>query len=151
VAVLKAGGAYVPLDPTYPEERLRFMLEDSAPVALLTQAHLPARFSDTTSLPVVVDVRGDSTLWEQLPNGNLSSAETGLTPEHLGYVIYTSGSTGTPKGVMMSQRALLNLLHWQASEIPGMQKTLQFAALGFDVAAQEMLTTLCMGKCLVLI
>ena len=40
LAVLKAGGAYVPLDPSYPEERLRFMLEDSAPAALLTQGHL---------------------------------------------------------------------------------------------------------------
>src|SRR5215467_4094908 len=86
-----------------------------------------------------------------MPESNLSSAEIGLTPGNLAYVIYTSGSTGTPKGVMMCQRALLNLLHWQANSLPGMRKTLQFAALGFDVAAQEMLTTLCMGKCLVLI
>ena len=30
----------MPLDPDYPVERLRYMVEDSAPVALLTQAHL---------------------------------------------------------------------------------------------------------------
>ena len=40
LAILKAGGAYVPLDPAYPEERLRYMLEDSAPILLLTQRHL---------------------------------------------------------------------------------------------------------------
>ena len=44
LAVLKAGGAYVPLDPAYPAERLRFMLEDSAPVVLLTQGHLEKLF-----------------------------------------------------------------------------------------------------------
>src|SRR4029077_11223007 len=131
LAVLKSGGAYVPLDPEYPVERLGFMLEDSAPVALLTQTHLRERFPDSSALPAVVDLSGDGTLREQMPKSNLSSAETGLTPGHLAYVIYTSGSTGTPKGVMMSQRALLNLLHWQGNALPGPNKILQFAALGF--------------------
>ncbi|HEX8430117.1 MAG TPA: AMP-binding protein, partial [Longimicrobium sp.] len=35
LSVLKAGGAYVPLDPAYPEDRLRYMLADSAPRAVL--------------------------------------------------------------------------------------------------------------------
>src|SRR5258708_1304087 len=40
LAVLNAGGAYVPLDPAYPPEQLRFMLQDSQPLALLTHKHL---------------------------------------------------------------------------------------------------------------
>src|SRR6202040_2080550 len=52
LAVLKAGGAYVPLDPAYPVERLRYMLEDSAPAALLTPSHLEKLFAGIdASLP----------------------------------------------------------------------------------------------------
>ena len=29
LGILKAGGAYVPLDPTYPEQRLKYILEDA--------------------------------------------------------------------------------------------------------------------------
>src|SRR5258708_35030418 len=45
LGVLKAGGAYVPLDPGYPQERLRFMLEDSDPVVLVTEGKLRGLFA----------------------------------------------------------------------------------------------------------
>ena len=96
LAVLKAGGAYVPLDPAYPVERLRFMLEDSAPVALLTQSHLADLFPGATTKPC------PSSIWTTPdspgrtgPRPTPIPPPSGLTPQHLAYVIYTSGSTGT--------------------------------------------------------
>ena len=37
LGILKAGGAYVPLDPNFPQERLKFILEDAKTAVLLTQ------------------------------------------------------------------------------------------------------------------
>ena len=113
LAVLKAGGAYVPLDPAYPHERLRFMLEDTAPVALLTQSHLQELFTGTRAMPCPsLDLDDAATPWQQQPETNPDPAAIGLTPSHLAYVIYTSGSTGQPKGVMVEHReSSTDLLH----------------------------------------
>ena len=49
LAVLKAGGAYVPLDPAYPQERLRFMVEDSEAAVLLTENKFTERFASSAA------------------------------------------------------------------------------------------------------
>lgn len=37
LGIMKAGGAYMPLDPDYPEDRIRYMLEDSQAGIVLAQ------------------------------------------------------------------------------------------------------------------
>ncbi|MFR0676035.1 condensation domain-containing protein, partial [Enterobacterales bacterium AW_CKDN230030176-1A_HGKHYDSX7] len=103
LAILKAGGAYVPLDPEYPQDRLRYMLEDSGVNLLLTQSHL--------DLPVS---EGVQTLALDLEAGGACSRNPQVTvhPENLAYVIYTSGSTGRPKGAGNRHSALVNRLCW---------------------------------------
>ena len=94
LAILKAGGAYVPLDPSYPAGRLAFMLEDSAPVALLADSAGQAALAGQDIAVPVIDL-GDAGRWAHEPAANLDCANLGLTSRHLAYVIYTSGSTGT--------------------------------------------------------
>ena len=101
LGILKAGGAYVPLDPAYPTDRLRFMLEDSAPVALLTQSRLQSFVADLGTQVPVIDI---STV-----NGSDQKPAVVVTPGNLAYIIYTSGSTGTPKGVMVEHRNVVRL------------------------------------------
>ncbi|HEY6348115.1 MAG TPA: amino acid adenylation domain-containing protein [Candidatus Angelobacter sp.] len=150
LGVIKAGGAYVPLDPAYPAERLRFMLEDSRPAVLLTQGHLRGLFTEIPEELRVVDL-GKADAWSAQPDSNLDHSANGRNANQLVYVIYTSGSTGLPKGVAMPMRAVLNMLGWQMNQaVAARQRTLQFAALGFDVSFQEVFSTLCLGGVLIL-
>ncbi|WP_425117683.1 non-ribosomal peptide synthase/polyketide synthase [Burkholderia gladioli] len=109
LAILKAGGAYVPLDPAYPAERLQFMLEDSEPVALLTQRRLEASIAGSAAIPVVLLDDPDAA-WHGLDATSPDAAAQGLTARHLAYVVYTSGSTGTPKGVMVPHHGVVRLV-----------------------------------------
>ncbi|MEU6073736.1 amino acid adenylation domain-containing protein [Micromonospora sp. NPDC047074] len=151
VAVARAGGAYLPLDPAHPADRLRRLLADGAPVAVLAHAATRATLDGLTTAPLV-DLDADAHHWADQPS---TSPEPGSRPDHLAYVIHTSGSTGRPKGVAQTWRCLDNLIDWQlryaAPGSPAPERVLQFASIGFDVSAQEIWSTLCQGGTLVLL
>ena len=145
LAVMKAGGAYVPLDPAYPAERLRLMLDDADIRVLLTDERSAERLPADSN---VLRIRLDAHSCQDERDDNL---QLKIHDDNLGYVIYTSGSTGRPKGVAMTHRALRNVVLWQASQMSGAYRTLQFASLSFDVSFQEMFSTWCTGGTLILI
>jgi amino acid adenylation domain-containing protein len=104
LGVLKAGGAYVPLDPNYPQERLRFMLEDANIKLLLTNRRNKNTLTQHRGRTVVLDE--DSPAIAQHSANNPPPI---ATAEHLAYVIYTSGSTGLPKGVLVTHANVVRL------------------------------------------
>ncbi|MDY8026325.1 amino acid adenylation domain-containing protein, partial [Paenibacillus polymyxa] len=138
-AILKAGGAYVPIDPQFPQERIRYMLEDSGARLLLIQSHLreSASFAGTEPLGglSLVDLNDPSAYDE-----DGSNLEPASGPEHLAYVIYTSGSTGKPKGVMVEHRPVINRLLWMQNAYPidSRDTILQKTAITFDVSVWEL-------------
>ena len=152
LAILKAGGAYVPLDPGYPVERLRYMLEDSAPAALLMQGHLRERLTGISESLRVLDFSAAVPKWQDQPETNPGRGDVGLKPEHLAYVIYTSGSTGTPKGVMNEHCGVVNRLVWmqRAYELDAYDAVLQKTPFSFDVSVWEFFWPLFVGARLVM-
>ncbi|MGH8656871.1 MAG: non-ribosomal peptide synthetase, partial [Gammaproteobacteria bacterium] len=150
LGVLKAGGAYVPLDPAYPVERLRYMVADSAPVVLLTQAHLQELVSGLGQDLPAINLDEGAELWQS--SATPEPAGVGLSPEHLAYVIYTSGSTGTPKGVMVQHGSVVNRLEWM-KRVYGLNEhdaVLQKTPFSFDVSVWEFFCPLLSGMRLVL-
>lgn len=150
LGALKAGAAYVPLDPNYPRERLQYMLEDAAPRVLLTHDRVQLALPDTSAHIISLDT--DWSEIDRYPADNLAIGAPTSAAESLLYVIYTSGSTGRPKGTAMQHGAMVNLIEWHRQTLPAATKrVLQFAAISFDVAFQEIFSTLCSGGTLVLL
>jgi len=154
LAVLKSGAAYVPLDPEYPKARLQAMLEDAAPLLVISSTEMAAILPEGCARLLLDDPSVQAGLAIN-PESNPSNADrlTPLSPLHPAYVIFTSGSTGRPKGVMMSQQALVNLLEWQTGNtvLGGKLRTLQFTSANFDVSFQEIFGAWKTGSTLVLV
>ncbi|TQF12531.1 amino acid adenylation domain-containing protein [Myxococcus llanfairpwllgwyngyllgogerychwyrndrobwllllantysiliogogogochensis] len=144
LAVLQVGGAYVPVDPQYPRERIRAMLQDARPRALVTTPQLASLGVDIPHVltpDAVAEAGGDA------PPGPRAGEHT------LAYVLYTSGSTGHPKGVMVTHGALANFLHTMA-RAPGLRGEDVLAAVttfSFDIAALELYLPLLVGARVVLV
>ena len=156
LAVLKAGGAYVPLDPAYPAERLRFMIEDSAPVVLLTQTRLKNSFMGSGDGRPIVMLDGEGAGWMTLdgdrnPRFNETRFdEIGVTAQNLACIIYTSGSTGTSKGVAVQHGGIVNLVHdWTTRFGDRVRRDALQASLwtsfGFDVSIFELFAGFCLS------
>ncbi|MEC1372693.1 amino acid adenylation domain-containing protein, partial [Bacillus velezensis] len=110
LAVLKAGGAYVPLDPEYPEDRLRYMLDDCGACLLLAQPGLSVSVFSGETLEVSL-----SSLTGETETGAVSDE---ADADSLAYIIYTSGSTGTPKGVAVEHRQAAAFLSGMQGQFP---------------------------------
>ncbi|WP_052250850.1 non-ribosomal peptide synthetase [Xanthomonas sacchari] len=145
LGILKAGGAYVPLDPQYPRARVLQMLEDAAPVAVVSAGGAAARVGVSGCPVLEVEATADS--------AQTQAPQVALRPEHLAYVIYTSGSTGRPKGVAIEHRNTANLLAWARTAFApqDLARTVCSTSINFDLAVFELLVPLTQGGSVVLV
>lgn len=161
LAILKAGAAYVSLDPGYPDDRLAFMLRDTAAPVVLTHAprrdRLEALAGAATAAPDGTAPAPAAPLVLCLDaEAARIAGEPGTPPAvpadaaSLAYVSYTSGSTGRPKGVGVTHRGVVRLVrkadyaHFGSDEV-----ILQFAPVAFDASTFEIWGALLNGGRLV--
>jgi amino acid adenylation domain-containing protein len=143
LATMKAGGVYVPLDLRQPKNRFSLMLEEAAPIAVLTQRHLVAQLPETTTQVLYLDD-------ENLATESTENLSPVATPTNLAYVIFTSGSTGTPKGVGVEHHQLFNYLNaiLQRLDLPPGASYATVSTFAADLGHTVIFPALATGGCL---
>ncbi|WP_165596296.1 condensation domain-containing protein, partial [Mycolicibacterium novocastrense] len=136
LGVLKTGAACVPVDPVVPDARIDFVLEDAAPVVVITTATLRSRLAGHGVRVIDVDdlsVAGDGSA---LP-----------VPHHddVAYLIYTSGTTGVPKAAGITHAGVTGLLGSLDAGLPDPGVWALCHSLAFDVSVWEIFGALLRG------
>ncbi|MFJ4283641.1 amino acid adenylation domain-containing protein [Streptomyces massasporeus] len=145
LGVLKAGCAYVPMDLRYPEERLRYTVENAgAAVVVGVEGGFPEMAGVRLVSPGGLRELGAG--GPPVP----SWPEDGSTSA---YVIYTSGSTGRPKGVVVPHRNVAALVEATREDfrLGGDDVWTLFHSSAFDFSVWEIWGCLLTGGRLVVV
>lgn len=134
LGILKVGAVYLPVDIKHPEDRINYVLKDSAAKLVF---HV-GNWNDGINISTIIE---NEYLFET----------ASVSANDLAYIIYTSGSTGQPKGVMVSHRSAVNMgySHKKAYGIHENSRVLLFASPAFDASIGEILPPLLIGGSIV--
>jgi amino acid adenylation domain-containing protein/non-ribosomal peptide synthase protein (TIGR01720 family) len=161
LGIAKSGAAYLPLETTYPEARIRWLLERTrARAIVLGRATLELAARLAPELPHLQHLLClEDGLLPTLPPGTRGWGPADLAaqpshrptrrvgPEDLAYIIFTSGSTGAPKGVMVRHRPAVQLIDWVNRRFavgPG-DRVLFVTSLCFDLSVYDVFGILAAG------
>ncbi|WP_459209761.1 amino acid adenylation domain-containing protein [Aquimarina rhabdastrellae] len=140
LGVLKLGRPYIPLDPNFPNERLKYILEDSRTMVIIGDSEYYGNISSEITFFDVDDLENKAIL-------STRSFSASVSPESTAYIIYTSGSTGNPKGVGVRHKSLSNFLN-SIVEKPGIsEKDILYSVttMSFDISILEFFAPLVAG------
>jgi len=140
LGALKSNVTYVPIDVNYPDERIRYILNDAQVELVLTDNTNASRINELFEGRIV---QTDDLADEQEPFQTKENDK-----DNVAYLIYTSGSTGNPKGVEITHRNVIAFLKWCDQEFKSTAYEMMYAVTSycFDLSIFEMLLPLVQGK-----
>ena len=147
LATLKAGMAWLPLPMDAPPSRIEQIFQ-VCDMGLVLFSKDTAKIVLHMSQCIQIDDVLASPELQALQGSDLE--ETSRNSDDLCHILFTSGSTGTPKGVMLEHRAVMHNVRALVKEfaLNEQTRTLQFAAMTFDIFSLDVFMTLACGGCL---
>ncbi|WP_281322348.1 amino acid adenylation domain-containing protein [Flavobacterium aestivum] len=143
LGILKSGRSYIPLDPTFPEERLKYIIENSKSKILINEKEYFLNTTNDVRVASLEDILEGIDIFKEIPRKVVLAKDTA-------YIIYTSGSTGNPKGVEIGHGSLINFLT-SMQQKPGVKTNDVFFSVttySFDISILEFFAPLISGATL---
>ncbi len=144
LSVLKKGLTYVPVNINTPNERLRYIIENSGCRIVLTTKKYKNRFKELKTICI-----DDIKFKNDKSNSTLTSA---VNSQNVAYIIYTSGTTGYPKGVSISYGAIKNFIKAFQKRIGCIEKDniIFLTDVSFDISFVEIVYAAIVGMIIVI-
>ncbi len=110
MGAVQAGCCYVPVDVKMPIDRMKSILTQVAPAAILYAKKDEKVASQFSGLAPLIKISLESDTVFDL--NELQARRDGVLDIDPLYTIFTSGSTGKPKGILISHRNVIDFIEW---------------------------------------
>lgn len=139
LGILQTGCAYVPLDPEYPDDRIRFIIQDADCAVIICNKQFQNKLMAMTEVKLITVEQVNP-----IPQFTIAHPSRG---DDAAYIIYTSGSTGRPKGVVIRHHSVSSLIKWAMTEYVRdmFNTTVASTSICFDLSVFEIFVPLCVG------